>query len=510
MLQIRLTDLTLDAFGKYLSQILEKFSDLIDASLGTCNCSQLAAPVCRKLEKIIQEFVPPNLADFVTEILLADLLMTYNNLDRDFSKKRRRLQKSLKQLSIYYKHMTTSLCSAVLHPSVNTFKFSRLQFPQVNHLEARIFINYFLSIILKNLSHIRSLKLEIYEFDEDVIKENVKIMGNLEELVFFGCSDAVMKVISDSCRKLSYIDLSNSTNITNSSVDSILRLRNLEHLKMIRTQIRSEGIELLFQEGSNFEQFNYLHSFLDPQHLELVPNRFLNLKTLGIFIYETYNLKPLKELKHLRNFGILFCFVHGSLIGLEEFLQSIGPQLDSFELHDFRELEFIDIFRIVAENCTRIDNLILKSMSYGVSYEESDLTPSLNIPVMSSVKFCSLTVSYTSLLKVSVPKLVNVKVLKCTSLDQMYVPFVMELLLEMKNNKYDEVIVGNCPLHVSVDNVTLRKSNGSYVFTHWDDYDLVDMLKKIQSGKNFDFRAHCFLEVAKYSYIVNCFQDVAK
>ena len=502
MLQIQLADLTLEAFGKYLSGILKKLvAKLVNTSLETCNCSQLTTPVCKKLEKMIQEYVPTNLANLVTEILMGYILMTYNNFERDLSKKRRKGRKSLKQLSTCYKHITTSLCSAVLHPSVNTFKFSRLQFPQVNHLEAKIFTNYFLSVILKKLSHIRCLKLEIYKFNEQIIQRNIKMFENLEELVFFGCSDAVMEVISNSCRKLRSIDLSNSARITHSSVDSILRLRNLEHLKILRTDIRSEGIELLFHGDSNFKEFNSLYCFLEPHHLELVPKSFSNLSTLEFCVHERYSLLPLKGLKNLKNLGIFFTVIHGySAIDFKEFLQSIGPQLISLKLHDFREAEFIDIFGIIAENCTRLENLILKIVAFYISYEESDLAPALSIPVMSSVKFCSLTVSYTILLKALLPKLVNVKILKCTSYDQMYVPFVMELLSEMKNNKYDKLILGNSSFQVSGDNVVVRKCNGSYIFAQRDDNMLKNVLEDIQDMRTFDFGADCFQEIAKYFY----------
>ncbi|KAJ9590564.1 hypothetical protein L9F63_016413 [Diploptera punctata] len=418
MLPIRLPNLAVEAFGKYLSGILEK---LVTQSRRTSIenfTKEILDPVCGELEEIITKFVPVALADEVTEKLMTDLLKTYSYLEKhnDYSKQS---TETYENKIDFCKQVTVAICSAILHPSMKEFKFSRFQFPEVKYSEAKTFINYFISVILKKLGNIRCLMLEMQEFDENIFHENIKFLKNLEEFTFFGCTDGILEVLSDTCKNIKFIDLRNSEKVTVSSVESILKLKCLEYLNLKWTSIMPHGIEQLVYGLKSRNQISLLKDFQSmflPYQINHIPVWFPNLISLELYVHEQYSLFPLKELKQLSHLGIYFSIVQSySSVDFEELLKSLGSQLISLKLCQFRENKLTNVFRIIAENCTRIEDVILRGIPIPFTDEESARTEFENIPTLETIKHCELKGLNVHLVELVVTKCVNLKEITCWS-----------------------------------------------------------------------------------------------
>ncbi|KAJ9591694.1 hypothetical protein L9F63_001781 [Diploptera punctata] len=495
MLPVRLLNLAVEAFGKYISDILVKLATLSDTTKVEDLETEYLHPICYKLEQIIHEFIPASIADFVTENLITQLLIVYNQVQ----KKREKKIHSHEQ-NCCIEVVIIGLCSAILHPSINKFKFSRAQLPSLSKFREKIFIDSFLNALLRKLSNIKYLKLEIYKFDEEMILENLKLMTELEQLTFFGCTNVILEEVSKNCQRLRFLDVRNSSKITDSSVQSILKMTCLEHLNIRNTSIFSKGIDYFANALGEERYVNkklLFQSFkfgIEYHHVAVIPQCFPNLKSLDICVDKEFNLFPLRHLEHLSQLAISFIHVENiSSVHTEKLLIDIGSQLIVLKLNDFCQNEFINVFKIVGRNCRSLKYLSLNSLCYYWPYVEHSNAETNHLPEMKSLETFEVRVFSKIALEAILPKLVNVREIKLLDYNADLGLMLKKLLFENRIGHLEKIYVDGCLLQSCGKNIVISKLNGSYAYVHLKDF--IYTINKISEECSIDFIDKSFMNV---------------
>jgi hypothetical protein len=201
-------------------------------------------------------------------------------------------------------------------------------------------------------------------YDEECIRSlvnNMYALSRLETLyVHFSCIDDVLRAAGKWCRKLKHLDITGSRQVSDRSVEDILKVLYLEELNVAGTSVSENGYtELIPGLSQNktqrgMKQSHALTSFgcdcYSTCHLSFIVREFINLTEVNLIVRDC-NVSVLRTLDSLRML-IIKC---GGFSGVEELLLEKGEQLVDLKL----DLDFnvsVDL-TFVVEKCPNLKSL---------------------------------------------------------------------------------------------------------------------------------------------------------
>ncbi|PNF32621.1 hypothetical protein B7P43_G17931 [Cryptotermes secundus] len=332
----QLSDLAIDAFVKYVAGLptrLVALSRLTKIKEFKQNIQEM----CRCLAVMIQNAVPPVLAREVTIKVLQALNDTFLEMKTTANSK-------------WLHRIMPEVAFAVIHPTVTSLECfeEKLHPTTIDYYKLRRS-----DLIFHDLHKMKNLKvLNLVKWHKRGLNDQ-DITGNLERVSFHGCHDCDLEVLSRCCKDLKSLDISYSSQVTNRSVDSILRFQHLEELTIHSTSITRRGqrkmlrrfaeMRMLGNDESSPSAFLKRFACQNPRdtHIWLLTETFQNLTSLSVTRIRNCNLNALKRLKHLSALTLK----HGDFSHVEELLAAIGRQLISLHLELIEDLNFMFIVR---------------------------------------------------------------------------------------------------------------------------------------------------------------------
>ncbi|KAJ9577421.1 hypothetical protein L9F63_005992 [Diploptera punctata] len=485
MVAMSLLTLALEAFGKYVTNITEMLVIISHYTAVENFTENYLHPTCCLLEDMVQNHIPPPLANEVTRTLMLCLIKTYNDLDkrRYMLKLRSDEEGKLRNLSL---ETIAEVSAAILHPSITKFQFSRAHVVLfVGYFQIRRFVNMFLRKVLNKLKVIKILRLEVYQFDAQIVLEGLSTMKYLEELTFWGCSDDILEVLSDSCKNLKKLDVRNSTDVTDRSVEVIWRFKQLKYLDIINTSITSDGVSKIM---SGEHDLKVLKVELLSDQVEVLPRSFPNLTLIHVRFLENCSLSGWKSFEYLK---CLYLSHHprisGSFIYYEELLRQVGKQLTHLKLIDMCNLNL----RFVAENCPSLQYIGIHLMCPDCIgfYDNVQRYHLINYP---SIETCDIEVFRSDTVEEILTSFVNVKKVNLRGFKEPFGSLLRYLLQRLAKDRIELYFFGN-KLQISGDNLIVSKANGSSFITHI--LDLRSVVKDIICWKDVDYRDRAFKQI---------------
>ena len=212
------------------------------------------------------------------------------------------------------------MIESTLHPQIRIMDF--LEWPKFMWL-----------VLCKNLHRLKSLEvLKLHSSSacdkemKDFIERDIFILKNLITFVYKGgCSDSILVQIGNNCKKLQNLDISLSEKLTDSSIQSILKLCDLKKLDISCTNLSEEGCFQLLTGLPNLE--SYACSKLSTPSMTV--NSCPNLTQVSLS-YVTCDLSTLGQLKNLRDLSLGHC--NCLVTNLSGLLQIKGSDLFTLQL----------------------------------------------------------------------------------------------------------------------------------------------------------------------------------
>lgn len=315
---------------------------------------------CRRLKDILHCTMPALIANKITVKLLRCVDSLYENI-------RGCIGESWCQDIIY------ELLSAIIHPGVTRLELGAEPMHSFDYRYELNFIVFFLFNKLCTLNNLKVVRLG-NQYCRGVWADDVHVAENLEEFTcVFKCSDALLEAVAKKCKRLKRLHVSWSPNITDASVEAILKLKHLEELSVMG-KISQNGLTELLNGLSKNEGYgnevtqtrsSKLLSFgcynISSSHLSLLVQHFPNLIEVKFLCSNECDFTPLKGLKHLR--GLWLSNIRFTEV--KELLSAIGGQLVYLHLI---YAEALDV-KFIGEHCHSLSCLHL------IAYDETN--PSL-------------------------------------------------------------------------------------------------------------------------------------
>ncbi|PSN55281.1 hypothetical protein C0J52_05829 [Blattella germanica] len=171
----------------------------------------------------------------------------------------------------------------------------------------------------------------------------------LQELTIYGyLNDERLETVVESCQQLKLLNISDSQNITDTSINIILKLKLLQALYVSGTHLTEDGIDRLLlglseneanrSSEKSFKCFGGLNDTNIGTLTETLPN------VVQISLYSSSDHSLLLNLTKLNNLKSLSI---GPIIPGAEVLTCLGKQLTCLHLENFETLDLITI----GENC---------------------------------------------------------------------------------------------------------------------------------------------------------------
>jgi hypothetical protein len=273
-----------------------------------------------------------------------------------------------------------------------------------------------------------------------ILASNIHHLGNLKFFQYVHhCTDQVVQQLALHCEGLCYINLTDSSSVTDVSVHYMLELKKLTYVYLLGTSITSQSYRLLIAELpliKNFITFTPSTEILENIQLENLSTikyfygcvgnmTLLTEKCPNIIFLTVYNHnEDLSNITALTNLVSLYV-VRGNyeLFNLSTVLNGIGHRLIELGLYVVDNVNVTDIItfcsglkRLLLENC------VFVPLDYGtvLNSETPHFTSVINLKIKSS---CQRQFNYHFL-----RYYVNLEVLECAGLDFLDNDFICEAL----------------------------------------------------------------------------------
>ncbi|PSN30723.1 hypothetical protein C0J52_22187 [Blattella germanica] len=466
---ISLSDLAMQRFGMFLSDLTRKLVKMVQCSpLDNSNIEYIQEN-CKYLEELISKTVPTNLANEICAKLQTYVLRSYLIDSGYFSPYH--LHDQTFEDEFYctaWIEVALEVLLAVLHPKVTSFSFvSRTILAD----DVPTFAVPYLCRVMKKLKCIKEINLDVVPIERGTFIYYLLKHTELKELTFIGCTDTTLKLCYDFDLQFTKLDLRNS-NISDSCIPYLLKFENLEYLDILHSYITEEGVTELMQglskinckiaESNQLCKRNFLKTFkseLSSSQVYHIGNYLPNLTCLDICLHWPLNLLPLRNLKKLTNLTV---GVHGKsssipFIGfLHNLLREIGHQL--LELNVIK----IDVdLEVIAQNCPSLERLGLKLVNRSLVHSNQNGT------ILPSVQFCELSTYFVSddYVQFVFSCLSNVKVLKLTFNRHDYSHALFDDILErMRLGKLRELFMEDYKIILRCRNLVVTLDNNYLAF----------------------------------------------
>ena len=496
---LRLSSLALESFGQLILRLMKNIL-----------FGQAPSEAAEHVQQMIITYIPPGMADYVTERLLSCILCSFDELI---------LSNFMCQKGF---HLYTNSCETVgeaalcvaqatIHPSASCFHYNQDYEGQLSSSYIRMFMRRYLNNLLPRLRNIRVLKLRTVQFDSELLANSDVCLHNLEEFAYNFCTDNMLQILSSKSSKLKVLDIRESREVTNDSVQHILKFRELNSLKINNTKITESGVTRIMK-GFPQEFFNFraekrqldlteFKSTFTAVHIDLVPQSFKNLVTLEIFLAEECNLAPLGSLSQLRNLALCrygfpnipdFHFSYAVPL-----LKDIGSQLESLKIVNLNGTKL----GIIAATCPYLSTLSLQfpdsqklGLAEGLSVE--DYARLLPLPTLPPVQCLDLKMRNCSLTEYLLLKFKGIRKLRLLSLYHSSDSLLTYLVNSLCNGTIEVLEVRETIIRASGCHVIVSHVNGYSVVI--DACHMRELIWKIFKSFTFTSLATSMANVRNY------------
>jgi ribonucleases P/MRP protein subunit RPP40 len=251
---------------------------------------------------------------------------------------------------------------------------------------------------------------------EQVLVDGLSNMNNLMHLCLnYDCTDNVLRALVKNCPRLMSLDITNSKDINNSSVDILVELKNLRAIQLYRTNVPIVGYYnvLLYlpelRDIGRFDELGRCFEYLDvyyPNRCDFRLEKFVsfqattkqvqilcekcpNLSSISLFHNElSLDLMAVIGLNHLTELKLLSCnfFTHQ----IRDVLEVKGCNLTTLNLEHVEELD-MDALAYISEFCPDLKTLTLYNCNLvpSTSISRFKLPPFMNLENLTLIGECS-------------------------------------------------------------------------------------------------------------------------
>jgi hypothetical protein len=369
------------------------------------------------LNEDLQRYVPPDRALEITLVLIRHVCQTYIDVMRNTD-----FKDSCEEIA-------PVVLKSVIHPSVKSIDNVRCASHRKLFDYYKIYNCDLLYKTLPLLRDLEALRLGPANRTDDTPLDVRGFRDSLKGFASRSCKDSDIETLASNCRHLRYLDISDSSDISDRIVDHILMFECLEELNLCNvSSLSSEALQLILNGLSEVElsgsgaspqnvdvfpsgskdfpkdsgvstvgcpssasfRSQLLKSFgwtcATKKHIETISQKFPNLTSLSLSNIHRCLLTPLRQLKYLQQFTL----IDSSFFLVQELLTAIGSQLKCLKIVDVFGADFDFI-------CQKCPSLICLHISFSLSgdlrlprnYWKAD-PRKLPVQVIPSVEFLQL------------------------------------------------------------------------------------------------------------------------
>ena len=332
----KLADIAMDTFEDYIElnfcAVLNKHTsdEMLPSKIS------LFQNKCEILKRFVKDSVlPPMLANELTKKLI-------KMIDTKF------WEAGHLNTQTWYTEATKKLLVALLHPTLSKLELGPMRMHNFRDY-AFIFTIPLIYPEVHLLLRLKVLQLE-YFYPSEISHDCKGFPPNLEELTVRGFfTDQDLKLAVETCRCLKYLNVSKSKDVTDVSVEHILRIDKLISLDIVETGISELGVAQLLKGLSEKEKgklpgqkLQHLGiSYATTSNLTILENHFTEIRELWLHNDNETNLIPLMHFEKLDS----LCLegLTQSKFLCEELLPMLGERLIFLDLRDCSSVDILKI-----------------------------------------------------------------------------------------------------------------------------------------------------------------------
>ncbi|PSN43910.1 hypothetical protein C0J52_03686 [Blattella germanica] len=313
---------------------------------------------CKKLKHMLHYALPSIIANKITTKLLKCIDSLYDDI-------RTLIGESWCQDIIY------ELLNAIIHPGVTRLELGAEPMHSFDYRYELNFIVVFLFDKLNTMNDLKVIRLA-NQYCQGLLTKDIHVTENLEEFTSVSnCSDVLLEAVTESCKKLKRLHVSWSPDVTDTSVQSILKLQHLQELSVMG-KISQNGLTKLLNglatnkgnadnETCSFQLLSFGCYNISTSHLNMLVEHFPNLVEIKLLCSSGCDFSSMEGLKCLQ--GLWLSNIRFSEI--RQILIAVGSQL--LYLH-LIYAEALDV-NFIGSHCPSLKCLHL------IAYDESNPLP---------------------------------------------------------------------------------------------------------------------------------------
>ncbi|KAJ9595986.1 hypothetical protein L9F63_012807 [Diploptera punctata] len=421
-----LLNLGLEEFCRYVADIFIRLLQLSQKSMSNDFITCYLHPTCKILEDHIQNNLPSDLSNKVTELVLKLIVEILNNLEYyNIHQKDEETMNLITEIAV-------QVACASSHHSVSSFQSQKIT-QDYRNMQIFDFTSLYIEQMLKKSQSFRELHIVKFR-----LSGSLPPLDKLESWVSRSTTDEILNVLSTSSKNLKHLDFSGSyCGLSDKSIDYILKFCNLRYLKLIYTSLSIEGIERLIRgfkiSENNVPLKNHLMYFgviVQPSFVYLIPECLTNLTSLNLHLLSFIDLTPLKKLKLLTGLTVTTKMDQNMFSCIQNLIQEAGHRLLELKL----EMEYLNL-KIISECCPVLRKLSIKCC-FGLSEHIS-----LKFESVQDLEVSTFETSMSEFLVQFLPQFPNLKKLKLWMhlTCQERHPTLQMLLYPLKTRAFNEI-----------------------------------------------------------------------
>ncbi|KAJ4446601.1 hypothetical protein ANN_13298 [Periplaneta americana] len=323
---MHLYNIALDAFANHVRKV---FSELIEKDAckeEQVQKSDMAKQISKDMKIILFETLPLPLVDQVTNTVLSSIDMECPAYPLGWQEE-----------------IIHDIVGSIIHPAVTRIEAfpNNLCCPHPFSLHGYENMSV-ISAIGKHLQTLTKLKTLHLKYKYHLNRRDMRNISFPEQLQGFGgqLNFRNLELLAESCKFLKHLNVMDSEDISDSSVDIILKFRHLEELNIAETKISSDGITRLLKGFSCVGDSLVLKTFgcdnVNFDHCNLIAEKLSHLR-LFLFNFEG-ELSLLSKLQHLMGLSVSAISnefsEHLPLFGRDLVFLNLKYANDDFDAHD--------------------------------------------------------------------------------------------------------------------------------------------------------------------------------
>ena len=251
---------------------------------------------------------------------------------------------------------------------------------------------------------------------EQILVDGLRNMNHLRHLCLnYDCTDNVLKTLAANCPNLMSLDITNSKNINNASIDILVDLKNLQAIQLYRTSVSMEGfinillhlpelrdigryddlgrcleyIDDYYPTYGNFRMENFVSLQATTKQIQLLCEKCPNLKSISLFHNVLLlDLMAVIGLNHLSKLKLLSCDFFADQI--RDVLEVKGCNITTLNLEHVDEID-INALVYISQFCPDLKTLILCNcnLMQSTSIRKYKLPPFMNLENLTLIGECT-------------------------------------------------------------------------------------------------------------------------